>query len=68
LKQWFENNFTSGWQPTKVLFSNQSANLLSSVRSGEPFLVDKSNSTGSISAGKFIDLGIQIVRIQVKDS
>lgn len=60
LEQWFENNFTSGWQLAKVLFSNQSARGLSSVRSGEPFLVDKSNSMGSISAGRLIDLGIQI--------
>ncbi len=60
ITQWFANNFTDGWQPTKALYARNSANQPISVRSAEPLVVDESDSRGGISGGKLIDLGIQI--------
>lgn len=60
LNQWFENNFTDGWEPTKALYARNSASQPINTRSTEPLIVNESDSRGGISGGKLIDLGIQI--------
>jgi hypothetical protein len=60
LNQWFENNFTDGWEPTKALYARNSASQPINIRSTEPLVVNESDSRGGISGGKLIDLGIQI--------
>jgi len=61
LSHWLQNNFEAGWQTVEALFSPQATHLALSVRSIEQMKGnDASNSEVGVTAGKLIDLGIQL--------
>lgn len=60
LSDWFENRFEIGWQTLAVLFGTTGTPALS-VRHAEQLRdVDVNSSEASVTAGKLIDLGMQL--------
>lgn len=58
---WLQNNFEAGWQTVEALFRTEATNPAFIVRSALAFReVDADNPAISVSAGKLIDLGMQL--------
>jgi len=58
---WLQNNFEAGWQAVEALLNTEAPNPAFSIRSADQFReIDVDNSVVSVSAGKLIDLGMQL--------
>lgn len=61
LSYWLQNTFEAGWQTLEALLNTKAVNLAFSNRSFEQFQeIDVLDSSVSVSAGKLIDLGMQL--------
>lgn len=60
LSQWLENSFESSWQTLEALFSTEALNPAFSIRT-IPNELNVDNSVISVSRGKRIDLGMQLL-------
>lgn len=61
LSHWLKNTFEAGWQTVEALSKTEATNPAFSIRSALAFReIDADNPAISISAGKLIDLGMQL--------
>lgn len=65
LKQWFDSIFATPWQTVEALLLTEAANPAFSTRSTEHQENDTLHSAISLSAGKLIDLGMQLANHRV---
>ena len=66
LNLWLQNTFEDGWQTIEAMLNAKAANLAFRDRNIEQFPeIDALDPSVGISAGKFIDLGMQLASHQV---